>query len=257
MLTPLIKKLEHFLQLPGSEKEWLNGLASRFEDFPAHADIVRQEEVLTGAFVIIAGHACRYKILPDGGRQILDFMFPGDMTELYSLLLRATDHGILALGPTTIARLDHDRLVGEIIDHPFVSVALWWSSLQQTAILRERIASIGRRDAHARIAHLVCEIFERLRLVGETVDHRYMLPVTQVELADALGMSEVHANRMLRRLQQEQLIGTDHRTINIPDLAALKTAAGFDARYLHLEGAPQAIRERLAASNPRARPPRL
>jgi CRP-like cAMP-binding protein len=255
MLTPLIKKLEHFLPLPESEKEWLNGLASRSEDFPAHADIMRQEEVPTGAFVIIAGHACRYKILPDGGRQILDFMFPGDMTELYSLLLRATDHGILALGPTTIARLDHDRLVGEIIDHPFVSVALWWSSLQQTAILRERISVIGRRDAHARIAHLLCEIFQRLRLVGETVDQHYLLPLTQVELADALGISEVHANRMLRRLQQEQLIGLDHRMIRIPDLAALSAAASFDDSYLHLEGAPQAIQERLAAANPRSRPP--
>jgi CRP-like cAMP-binding protein len=252
MLTPLIKKLEHFLPLPDQDKEWLNGLVSRLDEFPVHTDITRQDEMPSGVFVIIGGHACRYKILPDGGRQILDFMFPGDMTELHSLLLHATDHGILALGPTTIARLDHDRLVGEIIDHAFVSVAQWWSSLQQTAILRERIAVIGRRHAHARIAHLLCEIFERLQLVGETVDHRYLLPVTQIELADALGMSDVHANRMLRRLQQEKPINADHRTISIPNLAALKAAAAFDAGYLHLDGAPQAVRDRLLAGSPPA-----
>ena len=207
--------------------------------------IRREPLVPAGVFVIIAGHACCYKILPDGGRQILDFMFAGDMSELHSLLLRATDHGVLTLGPTTIAWLDHDRLIDEIIDRPYVSIALWWSSLQQEAILRERIAVIGRRQAHARIAHLLCEIYERLRLVGEAVNHLYRLPVTQVELADALGMSEVHANRMLRRLQQEQLIGSDYRTIRIPDLAALKAAAAFDAGYLHLGGAPQAVRDRL------------
>jgi CRP-like cAMP-binding protein len=250
MLTPLIKKLEHFLPLPDQDKEWLNGLVSRLDEFPEHTDITRQEEKPSGVFVIIAGHACRYKILPDGGRQILDFMFPGDMTELHSLLLHATDHGILALGPTTIARLDHDRLVGGIVDRPRTSVALWWSSLQQQAILRERITVIGRRDAHARIAHLLCEIFERLRLVGETADHRYLLPVTQIELADALGMSDVHANRMLRRLQQEKLIDADHRTISIPNLAALKAAAAFDPGYLHLDGAPQAVRDRLLAGSP-------
>jgi CRP-like cAMP-binding protein len=248
MLTPLIRKLEHFLPLPYTEKDWLNGLVSRCDELPAHADIMREGEVPAGVFVVIGGHACRYKILPDGERQILDFMFPGDMTELHGLLLKATDHGIFCLGPTTVARLDRERLIREIIDHPDVTVALWWSSLQQEAILRERVASIGRRDAYARVAHLLCEMFERLRLVGETVDHYYMLPVTQAELGDALGLSEVHTNRMLRRLQKERLIAADHRVLRIPDLEALKTAAAFDARYLHLDGAPQPVRDALSRS---------
>jgi CRP-like cAMP-binding protein len=196
---------------------------------------------------VIAGHACRYKILPDGGRQILDFMFPGDMTELHSLLLKTTDHGIFTLGPTTIARIDRERLITEIVDHPQVTVALWWNVLQRGAILRERITAIGRREAYACVAHLLCEMFERLRLVGETVDHNYTLPVTQAELGDALGISEVYANRMLRRLQNEKLIVYDHRFLRIPDLEALKRAAEFDARYLHLDGAPQAVRDIVSA----------
>lgn len=247
MLEPLIRKLAHFLPLPESERDWLNSLVSRSDEFPPHADIVRQQEVLAGAFVISAGHACRYKILPDGGRQILDFMFPGDMSGLHSFLLRTTDHGILALGPTMIARLDRERLLAEIIDRPYVTLALWWSALQEEAILRERIAAIGRRDAYARVAHLLCEIFERLRLIGETLDHHYNLPVTQVELADALGMSEVHANRMMRRLQREGLIHADHRAIRLRDPEALKAAGEFDAGYLHLEGAPRAVLGRLPA----------
>ena len=246
MLKSLIKKLEHFLPLPDPDKEWLNGLVSRSDEFPDHADIIREGETPAGVFVVIAGHACRYKILPDGGRQILDFMFPGDITELHGLLLKETDHGIVCLGPATVARLDSDRLIREIIDHPYVTVALWWSGLQQEAILRERVASIGRRDAYTRVAHLLCEMFERLRLVGETVDHTYMLPITQVELGDALGLSEIYVNRMLRRLQDERLIATDHRTIRIPDLAALKAAAAFDARYLHMDGAPPAVRQALS-----------
>ncbi len=246
MLTPLIMKLEHFLALPEQNKVWLNGLVSRRDEFPAHADIIREGEVPAGIFVVTAGHASRYKVLPDGGRQILDFMFPGDMNELHSLLLRATDHGVLTLGPTTVAWIDRHRLIQEITDYPHVSVALWWSSLQRGAILRERITAIGRRDAYARVAHLLCEIFERLRLVGETADHNYQLPMTQAELGDALGISEVYANRMLRRLHDQKLIVSEHRTLRIPDLDALKAAAAFDARYLHLEGAPQAVRDALA-----------
>jgi len=247
VLTPLITKLEHFLPLPDQDKEWLNGLVLRSEEFPANSDIIREGEMPAGVFVVIAGHACRYKILSDGSRQILDFMFPGDKTELYSLLLKASDHGIFTLGPTTIARIDRDRLIAEMFDHPHVTVALWWNALQREAILRERITAIGRRDAYARVAHLLCEMFERLALVGETVDHNYKLPVTQAELGDALGLSEVYANRMLRRLQNEKLIVSDRRILRIPDLDALKVAAAFDARYLHLDGAPQAVRDALSA----------
>jgi len=247
MLTPLIMKLEHFLPLPDQDKEWLNGLVLRSDEFPAHSDIIREGEMHAGVFVVIAGHACRYKILPDGSRQILDFMFAGDKTELHSLLLKATDHGIFTLSPTAVAWINRDRLIVEIIEHPHVVVALWWNALQRAAILRERITSIGRRGAYARIAHLLCEMYERLRLAGETVDHNYMLPVTQAELGDALGMSEVYANRMLRRLQGERLILYDQRVLRIPDLDALKSAAAFDPRYLHLDGAPQAVRDAVSA----------
>ena len=247
MLMALTMKLEHFLPLPDQDKEWLNGLVLRYDEFPAHSDIIREGEMPAAVFAVIAGHACRYKILPDGSRQILDFMFPGDMTELHSLLLKATDHGIFTLGPTTIARLDRNRLIAELFDHPYVAVTLWWNALQREAILRERITAIGRRDAYVRVAHLLCEMFERLRLVGETVDHNYRLPLTQAELGDALGMSEVYANRMLRRLQSEGLIVSDHRMLRIPDLDALKTAAEFDPHYLHLEAASQAVRDAVPA----------
>ena len=247
MLTPLIMKLEHFLPLPDQDKEWLNSLVLRSDEFPPHSDIIREGEMPNGVFVVIAGHACRYKILPDGSRQILDFMFPGDKTELHSLLLKATDHGIFTLGPTTIAQINRDRLIADMFDHPQVAVALWWNALQREAILRERITAIGRRDAYARVAHLLCEMFERLRLVGETADHNYTLPMTQAELGDALGISEVYVNRMLRRLQNEKLIVSDRRILRIPNLEALKRAAEFDARYLHLDGAPQAVRDAVSA----------
>jgi CRP-like cAMP-binding protein len=97
-------------------------------------------------------------------------MFPGDKTELYGLLLKATDHGIFTLGPTIIAWIDRGRLTAEMFDHPQVTVALWWNALQREAILRERITAIGRRDAYARVAHLLCEMFERLRARPEIIE---------------------------------------------------------------------------------------
>ena len=173
----------------------------------------------------------------------LGFYVPRRQNGASQLAAQGNCHGIFTLGPTTIARIDRDRLIGEIIDHPNVTIALWWNALQREAILRERITAIGRRDAYARVAHLLCEMFQRLRLVGETVDQRYMLPVTQAEMGDALGISEVYANRMLRRLQNEKLIVYDQRVVRIPDLDALKHAAEFDGQYLHLDGAPQAVRD--------------
>lgn len=217
----------------------------RSDEFPARSDIIWEGEVRAGFFVVTAGHACSYKILPDGGRQILDFIFPGDQTELDNVPLQSTDHGIFALHPTAIAWIDHDRFISELTDHPRVAAALERSARQRVAILRERITSLGRRDAYARVAHLLCEMFERLSLVGEVVDYSYRLPVTQAELGDTLGLSEVHANRMLRRLERERLIVYEGRHLRIPDLDALREAAGFSPTYLHLNGTPQAVRDAL------------
>ena len=246
MLTPLIMKLEHFLFLPDQDQGWLNGLVLRCEEFPEHSDIIREGEMPSGVFVVTAGHACGYKILPDGRRQILDFMFPGDMTERHSLLLRETDHGISPSAPrlsrgliatgssrrSSSVRMSASRCGGVLFNAPGFCVS---GSPRSAGVMPIE-----------RVAHLLCEMYERLRLVGETIDHYYQLPVTQVELGDALGISEVYANRMLRRLQDEKLIIAEHRTIRIPDLDALKAAAAFDTRYLHLDGAPQAVRDALA-----------
>lgn len=124
VLTALIMKLEHFLPLPEEDREWLNGPVLQSDELPAHSDIIRQGELRPGVFVVIAGHACRYKILPYSSRQILDFMFPGDMAELHSLLVKAFSHGIFTLGATTLAWIDRDRPITEIIDRPLVTAAL-------------------------------------------------------------------------------------------------------------------------------------
>lgn len=248
MLRPLIIRLEHFLPLTHEDKRWLNDLFVRSDEFPARSDIIREGEAGINIFIVTAGHACSYKILPDGGRQILDFIFPGDETELHSVPIEVADHGIFALDRTAIAWIARDRLTGELTDHPRVADAFARSALQRLAILRERITSLGRRDAFARVAHLLCELFERLRLVDEAADHNYRLPVTQAELGDALGLSEVHTNRMLRRLQSERLIVYEGRHLRIRDLDALKEAAAFSPSYLNLNGAPQAARDALPVS---------
>jgi CRP-like cAMP-binding protein len=244
--------LEHFLPLTPQDKRWLNDLMMRSDEFSdefsARPDIIREGEVSAGFFVVTAGCACSYEILPDGGRQILDFIFPGDQTEFDNVPLQSTDHGIFALAPTAIAWIDHDRFFSELTVHPLVAGAFERSARQRVAILRERITSLGRRDAYARVAHLLCEMFERLGLVGEAVDYNYRLPVTQAELGDTLGLSEVHANRMLRRLERERLIVYEGRYLRIPDLDALKEAAGFSPTYLDPNSTFQAVGDALPSS---------
>jgi CRP-like cAMP-binding protein len=185
--------------------------------------------------LFLSGWACRYKALEDGRRQILGFILPGDTCDPYAYLFATMDHSIAAL--TSVAYCEVDRAAFERLLSADISVveAFHCETLAGRAIQREWAINLGRRDALERVAHMICELFERLKVVGMADGNSFSFPVTQMDLADATGLSTVHLNRTLQELRASGLITLRDRSLTIHDLQALRSTAMFNPNYLHLD----------------------
>jgi len=199
----------------------------------AHRDIIRQGDAPHPVKLIVDGWAVRYKMLPDARRQIVSLLLPGDLCDFNGFLLKEMDHSVGALTPVTYAEMPHDLIEAMCEHHPALARALGLESLVVAAIQREWTLSLGQRTARERIAHLFCEIFERLEMVNLTEGGRCEMPLTQVDLGEITGMTTVHVNRTLQALRREGLIVLDNRILTIPDRRALMTVGMFNPNYLH------------------------
>jgi CRP-like cAMP-binding protein len=233
----LVRKLEQFVSLSETEKQVLNAAPARVRQIGAHQDIVSDGDRPRDVSLITEGFACRYKLLGNGRRQILSFLIPGDICDLRAFLLRRMDHGIAALNQCEIAVIPHQRLFDIIEKHPRLALALLANTMVDAAIYRRWLTDVGRLCAHARIAHLLCEIWTRLHAVGLTQDGSYEVPMTQADIADAMGLSNVHVNRTLKRLRSEGLISWRSNLVRVLDWERLQAVAEFDPSYLACKGA--------------------
>ncbi len=233
----LTRKLSQFMPLSGSDHRVLDRLAAHDEHFQANVDIIGESMAPRSVFLLKEGMAIRYRALPDGGRQIMTFLIPGDLCDMHVFLLKAMDHTIGTITPVRIAPISRDSLMDLFSRRPRISAALWWSSLQEEAMLRERIVSLGRRDARGRIAYLLCELLWRHAAVGLTNQGTFRLPLTQTELGDTLGLTPVHVNRVLKEFRERKLIAMAQRMLSLLDVEGLQNIAGFNKDYLHLGGA--------------------
>jgi CRP-like cAMP-binding protein len=235
--NPLSRKLTHFIPLSTVDEQILNSLTDGEEHFPAHVDIVAEGMPPRSVFLVKEGLAIRYRNLPDGGRQIMTFLLPGDLCEEHVFLLKTMDHSIGTITPVRLAPISRERMMEMYTHRPRISAALWWSSLQEQAMLRERIVSLGRRDARGRVAYLLCELLWRFAAIGLTHKDGFWLPLTQTELGDTLGLSPVHVNRVLKEFRDHGLILVEQKRISLLDIAALQSIAALSEDYLQLEGA--------------------
>lgn len=185
--------------------------------------------------VFLSGWACRYKVLEDGRRQIVNFILPGDTCDAYIYLVSVMDHSIGTLTPVIFSEIERSLFERLVATDTTVAEALLCESLAEASIQREWAINLGRRDALERVAHLICEVFERLRVVGLVDGNSFTFPITQVDLADATGLSTVHLNRTLQELRASGLITLRDRHLTIHDFQALSNAALFNPKYLHLE----------------------
>lgn len=232
----LILKLENYVRLSEEDRAALAqiGSASRAEAQPRR-DLIREGENPRAVRLILSGWACRYKGLPDGRRQIVGFFIPGDFCDLNIYILKEMDHSIGAITRVEYALIDPATMDRVTEERPRIARALWWHELVNASIQREWLLNVGQRNAYERIAHLLVEMFVRLRAVGRTEGTSCELPLTQTDIAEATGLTSVHVNRTLQDLRREGLIELTQRRLTIPDLQALMQAAMFNPNYLHLD----------------------
>jgi CRP-like cAMP-binding protein len=239
--NPLIAKLSQFAPLSNGDVGVLNALCQREERYPAGANIAVEGEAPRSAFVVTRGIACRYRLMQDGRRQILTILIPGDFFDLHVFLLKATDHSVATIGPTRIAAFDREAVMDIVLNHPRIGAALWWSAMQEDAMLRERIVALGRRGARGRLAYFLCEIVWRQRAIGMAEDHAIRLPFTQTDLADTLGLTSVHINRVLQGFRRDELITLEHRRLTLRNVEKLQAISGLTSRYLQLGSTPPEV----------------
>jgi len=230
----LLRKLESLSSLASEEKAALLRLPLRLKAVAADQDIVREGDAPTECCLLVEGFACRYNVTAQGKRQILSFHISGDIIDLQGLHLSVMDHSIATLVPSQLAFIQHDDLRALMGDHPRIGNLFWRDTLIDAAMFRQWTLNVGRRQAPARMAHVLCELLVRLRTVELVEDHVFDLPLTQAELADALGLSHVHVNRVLQDLRGQGLISQHGHTLRVLDWKGLKELGEFDPTYLHL-----------------------
>ena len=223
----LARKLGTFMQLTIGEIAVLAELQSTPIRLTAGQEIVHEGQKNHVAYILQSGWACSFKLLPDGGRQIITFPLPGDCIGLRSVLLRTSDHSFSALTDVIVSSVDGPRMMQVFNAFPRLGTAILWAASRDEAMVVEHLVNIGRRSAIERTAHFFLELSERLRLVGLATDTDFVCPLNQYVLADALGLSAIHVNRVLRQLRERQLLTLKGRKVVILDMAQLKALAGF------------------------------
>ena len=242
MATYLIRKLERFAALSEDDKRALEVAAGhKVRHVAAREDVIHEGDRPRYVNLMLEGYACRYKGLADGRRQIVAFLIPGDICDARMFLLRQTDHSIGALSAVRIAEIPGAMFLALTESSPALANAFSWNTLVEEAIAREWTLNVGQRSAYERMAHLLCEFFVRLQVVGLCNGDSCDLPMTQAELADALGLSTVHVNRTLQELRANRLITLRGKTLVIHDLEALQEAGLFNPLYLHIERGGQTV----------------
>jgi CRP-like cAMP-binding protein len=235
MNNPLLRKLANFTELSAEESSAVEASTQDVREFAAREDVISQGDRTGGVKLLLEGFACRYKVLEDGRRQIVAYFVPGDLCDLRVFILKRMDHSIGAVVASRVATISPDNILKLTHTYSTLTRALWWSTLVEEAIAREWIVNVGQRNALERMAHLFCELLYRFRAVGLNQGNSCTLPLTQVELAETLGLSSVHVNRTLQELRRQKLITLEGGTLTIQDLAALEEISFFNPDYLHLD----------------------
>jgi CRP-like cAMP-binding protein len=211
-------------------------LQSRRRNFGIGRALVHQGELNQAAYILSSGWVCSFKLLPSGARQIVDFQVPGDFLGLRSILFRTADHNIEPVTAIEASEVTVNDLLEAFDRTPRLATAVLWAASRDEAMVVEHLVGIGRRNAAERTAHFLLELGARLKLVGLATTKGYACPLSQYMLADALGLSAVHVNRVLRELREDGLLTFQHGQVVFGDFDALVTLADFDKAYLDHDG---------------------
>lgn len=224
------------MPLGDEEVQVLESLSRNPKTYAANRDLIREGRKPEHVFLVMSGWAYRYKLLPNGNRQILAYLIPGDLCDVHIFLFDEMDHSIGLLSEAQVAAIPSDEMLEVMERFPKIERALWWSTLVDEATLREWLLNVGQRDAYERLAHLFCEMEVRMEAVGLIKpDGSFDFPLTQIELADTTGLTSVHVNRTLQRMRRDKLIEFGQQRMRILDFPGLRGVGQFNPNYLHVE----------------------
>ncbi len=231
--------------LTTSQRAAVEAAVSGTEVLPPRTVLVERDATLHRSTMLVDGMMCRYFEDLQGLRQFVALHIAGDFVDLHGYPLRRLDHDIATLSACEVAYVPHaalDRIIGE---DPELGRKLWYSTMLDAAMHRAWLFRLGRLDASGRVAHLLCEIDARLGAAGLSDGRRYALPLTQLDLAEACGLTSVHVNRVLRQLREDGLCTFRAGMVDILDPRGLARRGQFDPDYLYLEGG---VAQRLGVS---------
>lgn len=235
-LSPLTRKLSAFVALSEADLETLARFDRRRRSFQQGHELIHEGQAGSSAFVLSKGWACSYKILPDGERQIVDFQVPGDFLGLRSILFRTADHSVEAVTRIEASEVIASDILDSFAQAPRLATAVLWAASRDEAMVVEHLVNLGRRSAEERMAHFLLELGARLALVGVGNRTGYNCPLTQYHLADVMGLSAVHVNRVLRQMREKGLVTFQRGRVVFDNFERLKALAEFDTAYLDQEG---------------------
>lgn len=230
-----IQRIERRFSFTPEEIADLKASFSDVRSYPARETIVEEGEPMAYSTLLHEGYAARVKHTASGSRQIAAFHIPGDFVDLHSYPLECLAHSILAMTDCTIVRLPHENITRLIEKNARFARLLWFSTMVDASIHREWLLNIGRRKGAERLAHFLCETLCRSEIVRLAEGTSFPLPMTQADLADTLGFTPVHMNRIIGKLRDKGLARLENRTAHINNRKALEELAGFDPGYLYLQ----------------------
>jgi CRP-like cAMP-binding protein len=221
-------------KLSAEEQRAILDLPFHQKQIAPHRDIIRPGEHTDEATLVARGLIARYDAMKDGQRQITALYIRGDMCDLHSVVAPTAGWGLGALNSSIVLRVPHSELKRLAATYPAIAIAFWRDTTVDGSILSKWVGNIGRRDARERVAHLICEMGIRSEAVGIGSRDCFPFNMTQVQLADAVGVTSVHVNRTLQELRRDKVIRTLNRTVTVPNWQKLCEVAEFDPTYLLL-----------------------
>ncbi|MCW1432225.1 Crp/Fnr family transcriptional regulator [Novosphingobium sp. JCM 18896] len=239
-LSPPLAKLERRGRFSSEARKAFLAMPYQRQAIETRTDIVREGERTRGCSFIESGTVSRSKLLPSGGRQIVSFHIAGDLVDLQSALLIVADHTLRTHEPSFVVKVSERAILKVAEDFPEIGRSFWFDTMVDASIFREWSLNLGRRSARERTGHLLLELGYKSEAAGLSPRSEYRLPMTQLDLADALGLTVVHVCRSLKWLREMGLLHLDRTRVVIPDWDALAHFAQFQPLYLHPEG-PRAL----------------
>ena len=230
--NPLIHKLQGLADLTAADIAALETITSQTRMFGPHVDLIREGEAPEAFLIVLEGFACRYKQRQTGARQITAYLLPGDVCDIDAADLAPLDHAVGTLAPCVVARVSRQAMADLMQQHPNIAQALRRIARVEIATARAWIVNVGCRSALERMAHLFCELMTRFEAVGLGRYDTCPLPLTQGDLAQTLGLSNVHANRTVQELRRQGLIELKGKNLRLLDLPRLRQIAEFSPGYL-------------------------